>query len=84
MNKKIRNAQLAQYNFIFGEYFNMVASCKCVFSDVPTTRHDIAVTWFLILFLFCYFVTCQHRLLQCSAQVFKRAGCHLKRAHLSR
>ena len=26
MNKKIRNAQLAQYNFIFGESFNMVAS----------------------------------------------------------
>ena len=23
-------------------------------------------------------------LLQCSAQVFKRAGCHLKRAHLAR
>ena len=22
--------------------------------------------------------------LQCSAQVFKRAGCHLKRAHLAR
>ena len=23
-------------------------------------------------------------MLQCSAQVFKRAGCHLKRAHLAR
>ena len=32
----------------------------------------------------CEFVQWCGMWIQCSAQVFKRAGCHLKRAHLAR
>lgn len=30
LNKKIRNAQLAQYNFIFGEHFELCQRVRCI------------------------------------------------------
>ena len=30
LNKKIRNAQLAQYNFIFGKHFKLCQRVRCI------------------------------------------------------
>ena len=47
MNKKIRNAQLAQYNFIMGKILN----CNFVFVYPPLNL--AAVFYFLFLFSLC-------------------------------
>ena len=51
MNKKIRNAQLAQYNFIFGESINTVASFQMSYD--ASRHHSDMVFDIIFVLLFC-------------------------------
>ena len=43
-----------------------------------------AINLLFVVLVLCYSPKLVPTTLQCSVQVFKRAGCHLKRAHLVR
>ena len=45
MNKKIRNAQLEQWNYIMGEYIRIYSQCKALIVDshfLVTIRHIVS------------------------------------------